>query len=207
MDKYNIPCRQKNLVALSSSPFNTYPISFGLLIGTLYYFCLLHTSILCIFFYNYQLILVQQLSTISFQYMHLHNKKVYQKQLLEHSFFLKYASLFILYKLSPQDLLPCMCHWQSVSGSVVSVNLEFLVSIHPLQISKALQRNFGRSGHKLQELGSVFLIKGTQGTPEPLYLKNQESCLTDTISQQQIDYFLSWLSIKHFEMFSIKINI
>lgn len=32
MDKYNIPCRQKNLVALSSSPFNTYPISFGLLI-------------------------------------------------------------------------------------------------------------------------------------------------------------------------------
>lgn len=67
--------------------------------------------------------------------------------------------------------LPGMSRWQAVSGAIVTVDLELLDAVHPLQSSKALERNLGRAGDKLQELGPVRLVKGPQGPPEPLDLK------------------------------------
>lgn len=52
--------------------------------------------------------------------------------------------------------------------------LEFLEAIHPLQSSKPLQWNLAGAGDKLEELGTIGLIKWTQRPPEPLDLKNRE---------------------------------
>ena len=51
------------------------------------------------------------------------------------------------------------------------MDLELLYSVHALQRGEALQRNLGRARHELQELGSVRLVEGTQGPPEPLDLR------------------------------------
>lgn len=63
-----------------------------------------------------------------------------------------------------------MSRWQAVGGAVVAVDLELLDAVHALQSGEALQRNLGRTGDKLQELGSVGLVEGAQGPPEPLDL-------------------------------------
>ena len=60
---------------------------------------------------------------------------------------------------------------QSVSGAVISVDLELLHSVHPLQCSKALQRDLGRASHKLEEPGPVCLVKRAQSSPKPLDLQ------------------------------------
>jgi hypothetical protein len=52
------------------------------------------------------------------------------------------------------------------------MDLKFLNPVHAFQGCKTLKWHFGRSGHKLQELGTGSLIKRAQRTPEPLNLKN-----------------------------------
>ena len=56
---------------------------------------------------------------------------------------------------------------QPVGGTVVSVDLEFLRPVHPLQRREALQRHFRRPRHELHEFGLVGLVKGAQSAPEP----------------------------------------
>ena len=63
-----------------------------------------------------------------------------------------------------------MSDGQSVGRSVVAMYLELLVTVHSLQEGESLQGNFGGSRHELEELGTVLLVKGAQGTPEPLHL-------------------------------------
>ena len=52
-----------------------------------------------------------------------------------------------------------MSRGQTISGTVVTVDLEFLDAIHALQVSKALQRHLGCARHKLQEVGSLRLVE------------------------------------------------
>jgi len=67
--------------------------------------------------------------------------------------------------------LPSVCRGQSISRPVVPVDLELLNSVHSFESSEALQGHLGSSGHELQELGSIRLVEGTQGSPEPLDLQ------------------------------------
>lgn len=66
--------------------------------------------------------------------------------------------------------LPSVCRGQSISGTVIAVNLELLDAVHALECGEALQRHFRRAGHKLQELGPVSLVEGAKRSPEPLDL-------------------------------------
>lgn len=68
------------------------------------------------------------------------------------------------------QILPGVGRWQPVSRSIIPVDLELLHPIHALECTEALQRNLRRSSDKLQELGTVGLVKGTQCSPEPLNL-------------------------------------
>ena len=77
-----------------------------------------------------------------------------------------------------QEALPCVCSGKSFFGTVVPVDLELLCSVHAFQGSKPLEGNFGGSCHKLQEAGTISLIKGTQGPPEPLDLCGEEKINT-----------------------------
>lgn len=70
--------------------------------------------------------------------------------------------------------LPSVRRGQAVSGAVVSVDLELLDAIHPLQCSKALKWHFRCACNKLQEFSPVSLVKGSQCTPEPLDLWSEE---------------------------------
>ena len=54
------------------------------------------------------------------------------------------------------------------------MNLKLLYTVHALQGSKALQRHLGGPRHKLKESSSVCLVKGAQGSPEPLNLRVRE---------------------------------
>lgn len=67
--------------------------------------------------------------------------------------------------------LPGVSRWQAVSGAIVTVDLKLLNAVHALQSSKTLEGNLGCASDKLQEFGSVGLVKGAQGPPEPLDLK------------------------------------
>lgn len=67
--------------------------------------------------------------------------------------------------------LPSMSRWQAVSGAIVTVDLKLLNAVHALESSKTLEGDLGCAGDKLQELGSVRLVEGPQGPPEPLDLK------------------------------------
>ena len=65
---------------------------------------------------------------------------------------------------------PCVCTGQPICGSVISVNLELLYSVHTLQNGKALQGNLWCAGHKLDETSTICLIKRAQCSPKPLDL-------------------------------------
>lgn len=51
------------------------------------------------------------------------------------------------------------------------MNLKLLNSIHAFEGSKALQGYLGSTRDKLEELGTVSLVKRTQCSPEPLNLQ------------------------------------
>lgn len=70
----------------------------------------------------------------------------------------------------PFQASPCVCAGQPLCGAIVSVDLEFLHPVHSLQSSKPLQWNLWSPRDKLEEPGSVCLVKGTQCPPEPLDL-------------------------------------
>lgn len=50
------------------------------------------------------------------------------------------------------------------------MDLKLLNAIHAFKGSKALQGHFGSTRDKLEELGTVSLVKRTQCSPEPLDL-------------------------------------
>ena len=79
--------------------------------------------------------------------------------------------------LTSTSILPSMSTGESISRTIISVDLKFLNPIHSLEGSKALQWYLRRPSHKLEEPSPVCLIKGTQGSPEPLNLhrKNRVS--------------------------------
>ena len=52
------------------------------------------------------------------------------------------------------------------------MDLELLDAVHALQGREALQGHLGGTGNKLEELGPVRLVEGTQGSPEPLDLRS-----------------------------------
>lgn len=70
-----------------------------------------------------------------------------------------------------EGFIPCVRRRQSVSWTIVTMDLKLLNPIHAFKGCKTLKWHFGSSGHKLQELGTGSLIKRAQCTPEPLDLK------------------------------------
>lgn len=68
-----------------------------------------------------------------------------------------------------------MSRRKAISGSIITVDLKFLGTIHALQSSEALKRDLRRASHKLQELGPVCLVERAQGPPEPLDLNKRNS--------------------------------
>lgn len=71
--------------------------------------------------------------------------------------------------------LPGMSRWQAVSGAIVAVDLKLLDAVHALKGGKTLEGNLGCAGDKLQELSPVCLVKGPQGSPEPLNLRKKQA--------------------------------
>lgn len=62
---------------------------------------------------------------------------------------------------------------QSIGGPIVSVNLELLRAVHPLEGGEALQRNLAGPRHELNQLGPFCLVEGSEGAPEPLNLPKE----------------------------------
>lgn len=61
------------------------------------------------------------------------------------------------------------------------MNLKLLDAVHALQGRKSLEGNLGCAGDKLEELGSVCLVKRPQSPPEPLNLnKKKRKCARET---------------------------
>lgn len=52
------------------------------------------------------------------------------------------------------------------------MDLKLLNAIHAFKGSKTLQGHLGSTGDKLEELGTVSLVKRTQCSPEPLDLQD-----------------------------------
>lgn len=50
------------------------------------------------------------------------------------------------------------------------MDVESAETIHSLELAKAVERYFGCTSDKLQELGSLFLVEGADGAPKPLNL-------------------------------------
>lgn len=59
---------------------------------------------------------------------------------------------------------------QAVLVAIVAVDVELAHTIHALQFLETVEGDLTRAGHELQQLGSLFLIEGADGTPEPLDL-------------------------------------
>lgn len=55
------------------------------------------------------------------------------------------------------------------------MDLKLLDAVHALEGGKTLEGHLGCAGDKLQELSPVCLVKGPQGSPEPLNLKNKQT--------------------------------
>ena len=60
---------------------------------------------------------------------------------------------------------------ESVFVTVVSMNVELAEAIHALELLEPIEGNLAGSGDKLQKLGSLLLVKGPDGAPEPLNLR------------------------------------
>jgi len=50
------------------------------------------------------------------------------------------------------------------------MDVESRETIHTLQLLEAIQRHFTGSCNELQQLGTLFLVVGADGAPEPLNL-------------------------------------
>lgn len=66
------------------------------------------------------------------------------------------------------------------------MNLKLLNSIHTFEGSKALQGYLGSTRDKLEELGTVSLVKRTQCSPEPLNLQEgtQQASVRELLEQR-----------------------
>lgn len=62
---------------------------------------------------------------------------------------------------------------QSLLAAVVSVDVEPAEAVHALELLETVERHLAGSGHELQQLGALFLVKGPHGPPEPLYLRRR----------------------------------
>lgn len=62
---------------------------------------------------------------------------------------------------------------QTVRGAVVAVNVEAVNAIHSLELLEAVERHLGGTCDKLDELGTLFLVKRADGAPEPLDLRRR----------------------------------
>ncbi len=51
------------------------------------------------------------------------------------------------------------------------MDVEAAEAVHPFKLTEAVQRHFACTGDELQELRSLFLVEGANGTPEPLDLR------------------------------------
>lgn len=65
---------------------------------------------------------------------------------------------------------------ETVLVTIVSVNVEATDAIHALKFLEPVQRHLASSRNKLQQFGKLFLVKGSDSSPEPLHLRGR-SCV------------------------------
>ena len=57
---------------------------------------------------------------------------------------------------------------QTVLATIIPMDIELGEAVHALELLEPVKRHFRSTGNKLQQLGTLFLIKGSNRTPEPL---------------------------------------
>lgn len=60
---------------------------------------------------------------------------------------------------------------QAVLVAIVTMDVEATEAVHAFKLTEAVQRHFACARNELQELRSLFLVEGANGTPEPLDLR------------------------------------
>lgn len=60
--------------------------------------------------------------------------------------------------------------WQPVFVAIVAMNVETAHTIHALKFLESVERDFTGTSDELKQLGSLFLVEGPHGSPEPLNL-------------------------------------
>ena len=63
--------------------------------------------------------------------------------------------------------------WQPILIAIISMNVKSAESIHALKLAKAVQWYFASASDELEELGSLFFVERTNGSPEPLDLRRR----------------------------------
>src|SRR5690242_9059907 len=63
-----------------------------------------------------------------------------------------------------------MAGWQAILAAIVSMDIELGEPVHALELFEAVQWHLTRSCDELKQLGLLFLLESTHGTPEPLNL-------------------------------------
>jgi len=53
------------------------------------------------------------------------------------------------------------------------MDIELAEPVHTLKFPEAIEWHFAGTSDKLKELGTFFLVKGTNGSPEPLDLRRR----------------------------------
>lgn len=61
--------------------------------------------------------------------------------------------------------------WKPILVAIVTMNVESTKAIHALKLLESVERDFAGAGDKLEQLSSLFLVKGANSTPEPLDLR------------------------------------
>lgn len=59
---------------------------------------------------------------------------------------------------------------QPVLGAIVTMDVELAKAIHTLEFLETVERDFAGTSDKLEQLCTLFLIEGSDSSPEPLDL-------------------------------------
>lgn len=87
---------------------------------------------------------------------------------------IKFCKLMLVYDIRRQrgklTVKARVRTWQPLLATIITMDVESTEAIHTLQLSETVQRYLASSCNKLQQLGTLFLVVWTDGSPEPLDL-------------------------------------
>ena len=65
--------------------------------------------------------------------------------------------------------------WKSILVAIITMDVESTEAVHALKLLEAIERYFTGSSNELQQFGTLFLVVGSNSSPEPLDLRGRSS--------------------------------